>query len=134
MRTSKISRIHSEALQIDFIAALHSYVYHNQLCFYCGEPLNKHNRTRDHLIPKTRAYNGHITVFRQKLSGINLVHSCHDCNNMKGCKSLFQFRQWLKHNKPKKHKTIIKNIDSILIIPIVWRIKNILLHAACFFI
>jgi len=52
-------------------------------CFYCGRQLSRTKKTRDHLTPKSR--NGSNKPH-------NIVHACRQCNNLKGCLTLEEFR------------------------------------------
>jgi 5-methylcytosine-specific restriction endonuclease McrA len=58
----------------------HLGVYH---CFYCGRPLSRSKKTRDHLQPRSR--NG-------SNSPKNMVDACRPCNVLKGCLLLEEFR------------------------------------------
>ena len=44
-------------------------------CYYCGEQLNKSNRSLDHFVPRS---------FGGNSSFVNLVTACQKCNNDKG--------------------------------------------------
>jgi 5-methylcytosine-specific restriction endonuclease McrA len=57
-------------------------------CFYCGEPLNKFTRTRDHVVPKSKG-------------GRKTVSCCKRCNILKADLSVEEFRLLLY-----KHSTI----------------------------
>jgi 5-methylcytosine-specific restriction endonuclease McrA len=52
-------------------------------CFFCDKQLSRQKKTRDHLIPKSR--NGSNARH-------NIVDACRDCNNLKGCLTLEEFR------------------------------------------
>jgi 5-methylcytosine-specific restriction endonuclease McrA len=52
-------------------------------CFFCDKQLSRQKKTRDHLIPKSR--NG-------SNARSNIVDACRDCNNLKGCLTLEEFR------------------------------------------
>jgi 5-methylcytosine-specific restriction endonuclease McrA len=52
-------------------------------CFYCDRQLSRTKRTRDHLQPKSR--NGSNRPH-------NIVDACRECNNLKGCLTLEEFR------------------------------------------
>jgi 5-methylcytosine-specific restriction endonuclease McrA len=66
-------------------------------CFYCDRQLSRTKKTRDHLQPKSR--NGSNRPQ-------NIVDACRDCNNLKGCLTLEEFRVVIAYrfglvNKPK---------------------------------
>lgn len=52
-------------------------------CFYCDRMLSRNKKTRDHLTPKSR--NGSNRPQ-------NLVDCCRECNTLKGCLTLEEFR------------------------------------------
>jgi hypothetical protein len=52
-------------------------------CFYCDKQLSRQKKTRDHLTPKSR--NG-------SNAPRNIVDACRDCNVLKGCLTLEEFR------------------------------------------
>jgi 5-methylcytosine-specific restriction endonuclease McrA len=52
-------------------------------CFYCGKPLSRQRKTRDHIQPRSR---GGSNAPR------NVVDACRPCNNLKGCLTLEEFR------------------------------------------
>lgn len=52
-------------------------------CFYCDRQLTRTKKTRDHLQPKSR--NG-------SNAKNNIVDCCRECNNLKGCLTLEEFR------------------------------------------
>ncbi len=52
-------------------------------CFYCDRVLSRTRKTRDHLQPKSR--NGSNRPH-------NIVDCCRECNNLKGCLTLEEFR------------------------------------------
>jgi 5-methylcytosine-specific restriction endonuclease McrA len=135
MKTSEnFARIRSEARNINFVVIIHAHLYESNHCFYCGQQLDTGNRTRDHLIPRIRAYNGMQLNFRRSFGKINTVCSCFACNNMKGSKSLIQFRQWVKTTKPTRYKTILHNIDKVLTIPFIVKLRNVFANIACIYI
>ena len=117
MITLKIARISSEAQNIDFVSTLYAYIYKPNTCFYCNNALNSHNRSKDHLIPKMLSYSGMNTEFKTHLGNINLVRCCKSCNNIKGCMSLYQFREYVSAHRLANYKTIICNINKVLHIP-----------------
>ncbi len=59
-------------------------------CFYCGEPLNKQNRTKDHVRPRSKGY----TLRRNK------VYACMICNIDKSSKTLREWRERLLQMNP----------------------------------
>lgn len=59
-------------------------------CFYCGEALNKQNRTKDHVRARTKGY----TLKNNK------VYACQFCNVDKGAKKLKEWRERLLQMKP----------------------------------
>lgn len=52
-------------------------------CFYCDRTLSRQKKTRDHVQPVSR--NG-------SNSPKNIVDACRQCNNLKGCLTLEEFR------------------------------------------
>jgi len=52
-------------------------------CFYCDKQLTRQKKTRDHVTPRSR--NG-------SNARSNIVDACRDCNNLKGCLTLEEFR------------------------------------------
>jgi 5-methylcytosine-specific restriction endonuclease McrA len=52
-------------------------------CFYCDKQLSRQKKTRDHLTPKSRNGSNRPN---------NIVDACRDCNNLKGCLTLEEFR------------------------------------------
>jgi 5-methylcytosine-specific restriction endonuclease McrA len=66
-------------------------------CFYCDRVLSRTKKTRDHLQPKSRNGSNRPN---------NIVHACRDCNVLKGCLTLEEFRVVVAYrfglvNKPK---------------------------------
>ena len=69
------------------------------LCYYCARPvtfdappnITGHTASRDHIIPK---YAGGSNYYK------NLVMACHDCNCLKGNKTLEMFMEAIKHRRP----------------------------------
>lgn len=59
-------------------------------CFYCGKPISRKNKTRDHVLPISR--NG-------SNSPRNIVDACKPCNNLKGCLDLEEFRLVISYRK-----------------------------------
>jgi 5-methylcytosine-specific restriction endonuclease McrA len=59
-------------------------------CFFCGKPISRKNKTRDHLLPTSR--NG-------SNSPKNIVDACKPCNNLKGCLDLEEFRLVVAYRK-----------------------------------
>ena len=56
-------------------------------CYYCKESFsNENKKTRDHLYPKQLG---------GKLSKMNKLFACYDCNREKGNKTLIQFHEHL---------------------------------------
>jgi hypothetical protein len=56
MKNLNFARLNAEARHINFVQVIYSNIHQAHQCFYCQTPLNKNNRTKDHLIPRTRAY------------------------------------------------------------------------------
>lgn len=56
-------------------------------CFYCDETLLEHQKTRDHVLPKSRS-NGFEA---------NIVCSCHKCNGKKGNMTPSEWREQLSY-------------------------------------
>jgi 5-methylcytosine-specific restriction endonuclease McrA len=52
-------------------------------CFYCDRALSRAKKTRDHLQPKSRNGSSHSH---------NIVDCCRQCNLLKGCLTLEEFR------------------------------------------
>jgi len=52
-------------------------------CFYCDKLLSRLKKTRDHLQPKSRNGSNRPN---------NIVNACRDCNILKGCLTLEEFR------------------------------------------
>jgi 5-methylcytosine-specific restriction endonuclease McrA len=52
-------------------------------CFYCDRLLSRTKKTRDHLQPKSRSGSNKPS---------NIVSACRQCNNLKGCLTLEEFR------------------------------------------
>lgn len=52
-------------------------------CFYCGKPLTRQKKTRDHMQPRSR---------QGSSADRNIVDACRKCNNLKGCLTLEEFR------------------------------------------
>jgi 5-methylcytosine-specific restriction endonuclease McrA len=52
-------------------------------CFYCDKQLSRQKKTRDHMQPRSR--NG-------SNAPRNIVDACRDCNSLKGCLTLEEFR------------------------------------------
>jgi 5-methylcytosine-specific restriction endonuclease McrA len=52
-------------------------------CFYCGRQLSRRRKTRDHMQPRSR--NG-------SNAKRNIVDACRQCNCLKGCLTLDEFR------------------------------------------
>lgn len=66
-------------------------------CYFCDKQLSRQKKTRDHLTPKSR--NG-------SNARNNIVDACRDCNNLKGCLTLEEFRVVIAYrfgivNRPK---------------------------------
>ena len=59
-------------------------------CFYCGKPLSRKVKTRDHVVPQSR--NG-------SSSPSNIVDACKPCNGLKGCLDLEEFRLVIAYRK-----------------------------------
>lgn len=58
----------------------HVGIFH---CFYCDRTLSRRKKTRDHVQPRSR--NG-------SNNPKNIVDSCRQCNCLKGCLTLDEFR------------------------------------------
>lgn len=69
-------------------------------CFYCGESLGDHNRTRDHVRAKSKGYK----LIRNK------VFACLICNTHKGSKTLKEWREVLLQMNPENTSGHKKNI------------------------
>ena len=134
MNTSNIARLKAEARNIDFVSTLYAYIYKQDHCFYCNTPLTEHNRTKDHLIPKMRAYAGMCSNFKTHLGGINIVYACSGCNCTKGDMSLYEFWQHVKTTKPLKYKTILRNINNVLHVPLALKFNYALRQLSYLFI
>jgi 5-methylcytosine-specific restriction endonuclease McrA len=52
-------------------------------CFYCGEPISRAKRTKDHKLPSSRHGSD---------DSWNLVDCCKPCNQLKGMLTLEEFR------------------------------------------
>lgn len=59
-------------------------------CFYCGKPLSRKKKTRDHMQPKSRNGSG---------ANRNIVDACRTCNQLKGCLTLEEFRLVIAYQK-----------------------------------
>jgi len=59
-------------------------------CFYCGKRLSRKNKSFDHKQPKSRG--GHNTT-------ANKVLACKDCNCLKGCLTVEEFRAAIAYRK-----------------------------------
>jgi 5-methylcytosine-specific restriction endonuclease McrA len=57
--------------------------YGTPKCFYCDRILSRRVKTKDHLQPRSR--NGSNKPH-------NIVNACRQCNTLKGCLSLNEFR------------------------------------------
>jgi len=87
-------------------------------CYYCREYLTDLNRTRDHVIPKSKG---------GKLSKDNKVYACKKCNRNKGDLSIEEWIERLKVLKctPKTKKMFNK---KFLILPILYGIVQTLIN------
>jgi hypothetical protein len=134
-----ISLISKETENINFVAILQSYLYERDNCFYCGATLTEENRTIDHVVTRSRLRNSVGQNFNRHFGNVNLVHSCKKCNQLKSNKSLCEFMQIVLILHIKEYKTIISNIQNVLILSIIRKIQcfllqfNVFLYIFCLF-
>jgi len=75
-------------------------------CYYCRDSLNDHNRTKDHIWPKSKGG----TLHRD-----NKVYACRRCNKSKGNLTLTEWLEQLKNLKrTEKNKKLWKNRLTII--------------------
>jgi len=87
-------------------------------CYYCERILTDSGgtrKTKDHVIPMALGGVNHKT---------NLVDCCHDCNSLKGSKTLHQFVVFIERKirrqrkvvaySPKELSNIVKNTKSLI--------------------
>lgn len=60
------------------------------ICFYCGDPISRRIKTKDHVIP---------TALGGSNDPKNLVDACKPCNQLKGHLTLEEFRAVMAHRK-----------------------------------
>lgn len=87
-------------------------------CYYCREYLTDLNRTKDHVIPKSKG---------GKLTKDNKVYACRKCNRNKGDLTIEEWIEKLKALKctPKTKKMFNK---KFLILPILYGIVQTLIN------
>ena len=87
-------------------------------CYYCNEYLNDLNRTKDHVIPKSKG---------GKLTKDNKVYACRRCNRSKGDLTIEEWIEKLK-NLPCIPKTKKMFAKKFLILPVLYGIIQTLIN------
>lgn len=87
-------------------------------CLYCKAAFVKddyyHRRTKDHLIPRCKLKSASLFI-RSKLSFLLTVPCCYYCNQLKGDKSLVQFRTYVLNREDVFNKsTILSQLDLLI--------------------
>lgn len=112
-----IYSLRDELESINFLYLFDHVAHKKKNCIYCGQQFSQKEKrlrkTRDHVIPKVRISEASArfkSVFCQPL----IVPACFDCNQVKGSKSLVEFRDYLKANWVRNRYLILSNLKKLI--------------------
>jgi len=72
----------------------------NNNCEYCGEDLDKAGYHIEHVVPKSKWVDGHLSYGKNNI--LNLKLSCPECNREKYNRNLEEYRQFIMRSRAKK--------------------------------
>ncbi|MEM6697386.1 MAG: HNH endonuclease [Bacteroidota bacterium] len=106
-----------ELEQLNLLYIFDHVAHRKRVCIYCSQPFQRKCRkmkgTRDHIIPKKRVSEASAAfknVFFQSL----VVPCCFECNQLKGSKSVEEFRTFLLRHQVSNRIIILSNLKKLM--------------------